>query len=201
MRRVPIPTLLVVGLFMGVPASALAHRHHGAHATRHHSRHHHARGARVEHLTAPSSPTPSNEPSAGAATVVSFEGGVLTLELPNHTTVQGAVTEDTRISCSGTEAGSGGEDTGDGGGAGEWHGEGSDGSRPVQPPGSSEVAHASWRGGNDGGDDEGADDDGQEGHTSSSCGTASLVHGAIVRAAELRIGATGSAFEEIDLAG
>jgi hypothetical protein len=206
MRRIPIATALLAALSLGAPSAALAHRHHHhIHASARHGHRHHLH-ARIERFSADSPATPGtapSAPSANAGTVVSFEGGVLTLELANKSTVQGTVTEDTEISCEPaevtepTETGerSGGDDGDDAGEVGDdRHGEGFEGDSAGTMR-SSDSARAAWSHG-DGGDEAGDDDS----ERPESCGPAALVKGKGVRFAELRLTPSGSTFEKILLA-
>jgi hypothetical protein len=134
----------------------------------------------VPGTTAPVSPvTPmAAEP---AATVASFENGVLKLTLGDGSTVTGKVTERTEIECRmgdredfGDDNGHDGEDNGDGRGRG---GPGPSGS------------------GDNHGDDERG---GENGQNEGQCGVASLVAGAKVANADLAVTSAGSFWERVE---
>jgi hypothetical protein len=183
-------------LALALPVAASAHdstdhdafRHAGEHHRRHHHRHAHTvvltAGAvrTVAGTTAPVAPvTPA--PAEPAATVASFENGILKLTLGDGSTVAGKVTERTEIECRmgdredfGDDNGHDGNDNGDGRGRG--------GPGPSGP-------------GDNRGDDERGGDIGQnEGR----CGVASLVAGAKVANAEEAVTSTGSFWERVELA-
>ena len=204
MRRIPIATALLAALFLAAPSASVAHRHHHhAHRLGRSGRRHHTH-ARIERLSPPSPTAPAGEPAGDAGTVVSFEGGILKLRLANSSTVEGAVTSDTKIICAAEEATERTEragehdDGGDEGGAGgEWHGEGSQEGSPATATPTQERARASWLGGGD----DGESDDEEPEEPSPSCGPSSLMKGAAVRVAELFLGPSGAVFRTIVLAG
>lgn len=185
MRRSLSIALGAMVLVLIVPSAALAHNGHEGH--HHHGRHHHKFHARhgrfhVVHVGAgaTSPPTPPATTPENAGTVTSYTNNVLTLTLNDGSTISGKVTSDTRIGCiaaapvAPTTEEMGDHDFGDDrggpgsdGSKGSWHGKGHDGDR--KDPGASEPP----------------------------CDSSSLVSGAIVRAAELRVGPSGSAFESI----
>ena len=144
----------------------------------------------------PSSGAPSGTPAASAGetagTVKSFEGGVLTIELTDHSTVSGRVTEATELRCE--SAGAPGEDGEDGPGESSHVG----GARDAAVRSSS-----SGEDGEDGGDHEegndGEDDDGPSGGPPPSCTTAALVPGAVVAEAELSVGSGGAVWDQVEL--
>jgi hypothetical protein len=111
---------------------------------------------------------------------------LLELKLNDESTVKGKVTDRTRIECvkatppMETEPGdrSPGDD----------NGEGDDQQR-------GDMSDSGWGDHKDGGDD----DDGEVGTAEPPCDTSALVPGAVVRAAELRIGPGGTEFESIVL--
>jgi hypothetical protein len=214
-RALPIAAALAA-LTLIAPGAALAghgHRHH--HKAKHKARH---AKVRFEHFgpttlgsttgtqpsTVPASPTPpATAPAANenAGKVASYKDGVLTLTLNDGSSVSGKVTSDTQIECvSATPPPS--QDDQDEGAAGDDkgqneqnqgdhnqgdHGNGNEGDQP--------SAHQSQA---IQGDDDG--EEGQEPPTSEPpCDTSALVPGAIVRAAELRIGPNGNEFESIEL--
>jgi hypothetical protein len=178
-------------LALAMPGAALAHHGHGRH---HHRAKTHARHAkfRMVHIgpmgTAPTTtptttPTPPKPENAG--TVASYTNGVLTLTLNDNSTVSGKVTNETRIRC--VKATLATEPPGEG--RGDDNGQGDDQSR----------GDMNWRGDHGSGEwqhgDDG-DDDGA-GEPEPPCDSSSLVPGAVVRAAELRIGPGGTEFESV----
>src|SRR5262249_36843134 len=121
----------------------------------------------------PSGTQTPTAPTEEAATVASFEGGVLKLTLADGSTVSGKVTENTEISC----------------GCDGHHFEGG-------PP---SFNHDN---GDDQGDDHPGffhhdDEHGQMGE--GSCGTSSLGPGAKVKQAELNVSGAGAVWQEIEL--
>jgi hypothetical protein len=181
MRRTLTAALASTLLALALPAVASAH---------HHSRHHHRRAhtvvfrptAKRSDTTTPTTPTTE----APAATVESFEGGVLKLKLADGSTASGKVTDHTWISC-------GGSDQFDGG----WQGSGAQGQQgdDGNDPG------AQGQQGDDGNDGPGSDmqDDEQVTTHTEECGVASLVGGAKVKEAELNFSATGAIWEKVIL--
>lgn len=197
-----------LALALAVPSAALArhggghHHHKGHHSKAHHARFHFlhigARGAAGP--AGPSGPTGPTGPSGptgptgpeNAATVTSYSTttNMLELTLTDKSTVSGKVTSDTRIECvSATpSAEPGGE------GPGDDSGQGDDQSRGDMSQGDQSGEDWSWGDHKDGGDD-----DGEVGIAEPPCDTSALVPGAVVRAAELRIGPSGNEFESIVL--
>jgi hypothetical protein len=193
MRRMITSTVASSLLALALPVAASAHdsAQHDAfrHAGEHHRHHHHRRahtvvftsGAvrTVPGTTAPVAPV-TPVPTEPAATIASFENGVLKLTLGDGSTVAGKVTERTEIECRmgdredfGDDNGHDGEDNGDGRGG---------------PGPSDQGSH---------GDDERGGDAGQmEGQ----CGVSSLVPGAKVADADLAVTSTGSFWERVELA-
>jgi hypothetical protein len=188
MKRSLLFALGAMALVLAVPSAALAHN--GREAGRHHGRHHHRFHAhhdrfRVVHVGggaagAPPAGTPPGTPQ-NAGTVASYASNVLTLTLADGSTLSGKITSFTRIRCisatpipvpvTGEEPG---EDQGDDRGE-----PGFDGSK------------GSWRG-------KGHDGESEDPHASEPpCDSSALVSGAIVRAAELRVGPSGSEFESV----
>jgi len=185
MRKLVITSLAGL-LALSAPALAQARSHHAKH---HQGRHHHshvlflrpASKSSTGALAGPQGPGSPSEETAGSVTT--FEGGVLTVTLNDGTKVTGKVTEHTEIKC-----------------------------EPAQ-----ETAHAADHGGeggedsqgsssgdeNQGRDDQGDDDqnDQEEHGEPPQCGTSSLVAGALVREAKLRVSSSGAVFEEIELVG
>ena len=202
MKRSLLTAVGIMVLALAVPSAALAH-----HGRRHHHHHHHkvrAKGHhakfRIVHVGSPSG-TPGSPPATppatpptpeNAGTVASYTGGVLTLTLNDGSTVSGKVTSRTRIRCvkaapapppAGTEGLSANR------GFGDDKGHGDDWSRDQQ----SDHGPSGWWHG-----DHGDDDDGEDPHASEPpCDSSALVAGAVVRAAELRIGLGGAEFESV----
>lgn len=218
MRRILLTALASSAIAVALPVAASAHGKAGHHARQervHHHRHH----ARFVHFASrslvtsqpgtttgsPKTPTPTAE---SVGTIASFEGGVLKITLNDGTTVSGTVTEGTEIKCATPTAmvsdnnggpspsGSSGHDNGqEEDGEGQGHDEGQ----------SHDEGH-----GNDEGQshDEGqSDDQGQgddEGHgleTTQECGAASLVAGAKVQEAELKLSGGQASWQSVELAG
>ena len=156
------------------------HGHHGHHG--HHGRHHHHHFREIEQ----------------AGTISSFDQatGRLTIALTGGETVSGLVTTGTRIRCEGTDDRR--ADRRDHGGRDDNGGRGNE-------PGDDNGGH-----GNEPGDDNGgnsgpgsggptAEGEGPEAGETPSCTTASLVPGAFVGEAELRLGTGTATFEEVEL--
>jgi hypothetical protein len=194
MRRTLLTVVGVLALALAVPGAALAHHGHGRH--HHKTKAHHAKfrfrhiGATGAGAVGPAGPTgptgPSGPPTPeNAGTVTSYTNNVLTITLNDNSTVSGKVTEDTRIRC--VKAGIEPSEQG----PGDDNGEGDDQSR-----GDMSQSGGSW---GDHKDDGGEDDDGEVGTAEPPCDSSLLVPGAIVRAAELRIGPGGTDFESIVL--
>ncbi|MGH2912783.1 MAG: hypothetical protein ACRDJ3_09965 [Solirubrobacteraceae bacterium] len=196
MRRTLLTVVGVVALALAVPGVALAHHGHGRHHHHHHkAKSHHAK-FRFRHIGAagagapgPTGPTgPSGPPAPeNAGTVVSYSTStnLLELKLNDESTVKGKVTDRTRIRCVKAMPPTEGE-PGD-----RWHGddkgEGDDWSH-------GDMSH-DWGDHKDGGDDQ----DDEAGTAEPPCDSSLLVPGAVVRAAELRIGPGGTEFESIVL--
>jgi hypothetical protein len=142
MKRILLAAMASLSLLAALPALSTAASHrtgdHGGRVERHHrgerERRDHRREARHvvrrEHFngsapttTNPGTPTPAPSP---AATVKSFQNGVLTIGLADGSTVGGLVTGDTRIRCEGmnrehdfaTRDDGSGSNSGDGAGSG-----------------------------------------------------------------------------------
>jgi hypothetical protein len=174
--------------------------------TVHHNRHrprvghaHHLRTHTVNITPAsPASPTSTSSSSDNAGTVASFANGVLTLTLNDGSTVSGMVTSTTEIECHGVSS----HDlrtSGDGGGGGS-HGRGdqhSDDQHSGDRHGGS-SGHGNGGDDNRSGDDNGGDDD--NGAGAPTCNMSSLVTGAAVHEAELRVNSSGSTFAKVELA-
>jgi hypothetical protein len=204
MRRILLGGLGAAALVLGAPGSALA-QHHGQ--QRSHHRSHHASRVRFEHFgasVASSSPTSSGAtgatgptttatPSQDAGTIVSFTNNVLTIKLNDGSSVSGLVTPDTQIECTSATAqiadagGGSGSSDGNGGGGDNAGAQGGDGN-----------------GAQDGGDNgdqtngQQADDQGDS-PSAPACDSSSLVAGAVVHQAELRVSSGGSQFTDVVL--
>ena len=186
-------------LALAVPSLALAqggHHHHGARHSSANKRHGHRAHLLTFGGSLTSSGTAPTTPSSGAATVVSFTEGVLTIELmSDKSLIKGKVTDRTELECQ--PAPGTGQDSDDdqqqGGGEDQDQSESGDEAGPSsQTPASGQngpMAHSS-----DVGDDQGEDEDEQE-----TCTTAALKPGAVVLRAELIIGDNGPVWEKIEL--
>jgi hypothetical protein len=177
MRKLAIASLAGL-LALSAPALAQARSHHAKH---HQRRHHHTHVLFLH--PAPKSSTGTQgagtESPQAAGSVTTFEGGVLTVTLTDGTKVTGKVTEQTEIKCEPETA------------------------HAADLGGGDEDSHGSFSGNeNQGRDDQGDDqnDQGEHGERPQ-CDTSSLVGGALVREAELRVGSSGAVFEEIELVG
>jgi len=194
----------MVALALAVPSVALAHHGHGHHHHRGRAKAHHAK-FRVMHIGAgsastgspPGAPAPTAPPTPeNAGTVASYTGGVLTLTLNDGSTIGGKVTNNTRITCvkatpTASPTGAGGPPTDES--SGDDNGQGDDESSDMSQHGDHEWGSGgSQQDGWDGGDDDEA-----QGAPEPPCDSSALVAGAIVRAAELRIGPTGTEFESV----
>jgi hypothetical protein len=196
MRRIGLIAVVVSAFGLGAPAGALAraHRHHA----KHHARHSHRVKSHIMRFAAsnPSAPA-TTTPSDNAGTVASFTNGVLTLTLNDNSTVSGKVTDATEIGCTSTtpvstdfrsRSSDGGGDNG-----------GTDQQTSGQTSGSQQSGGDDNGGGDDnnsGDDNDGADDNGGGTQT---CDSSSLVPGAVVHEAELRIDSSGATFKKVDL--
>jgi hypothetical protein len=167
---------------IALPAGASAHDGARRERIHHHRHHHHARFVRFASgssvtttTTAPTNP-PTSPAGEAVGTIASFEGGVLKITLSDGTTVSGMVTEATRIDCSCPMAMV--SDHG-GGGPGPSSSSGRDGQDHDQ---------------GDDGDDHGDQHQGQE------CTKESLLAGAKVREAELKLSGGQAIWESIELA-
>ena len=189
MRKLAITSLAGL-LALSAPALAQARSHHAKHHQRRH-RHTHVLFLRPasQSLTGTQGAGTQSQEAAGSVTI--FEGGMLTVTLNDGTKVTGKVTEQTEIKC---EPGAEIAHAADHGGEG---GEDSHGSFS-----GNENQGLSDQGDNDQ-NDQGDDDqnDQEEQGERPQCGTSSLVAGALVREAELRVGSSGAVFEEIELVG
>jgi hypothetical protein len=200
MKRSLLTAMGVMALVLAVPSAALAHHGRGHH---HHHKAHHAK-FRIVHIgsiaTAPTAPTatttPTTTPTApeNAGKVASYTGGVLTLTLNDGSTVSGKVTNDTRIGCiKATPTTPPGSEPPTDESPGDDNGQGDDQSHGDTNQGDQGNGdHQQGDEGNDG------DDEGEVQTTPEPpCDSSALVTGAIVRAAELRIGPGGTEFESI----
>ena len=181
MRKLAITSLAGL-LALSAPALAQARSHHAKH---HQRRHHHTHVLFLHPASQSSTGTQGTgtQSQEAAGSVTTFEGGVLTVTLNDGTKVTGKVTEQTEIKCEPGPAVANAADNGSEGG---------------------EDSHGSLSGNeNQSQDDQGDDDqnDQEEHGERPQCGTSSLVAGALVRAAELRVGPSGAVFEEIELVG
>lgn len=190
MRRILTTAVASSLLALALPAAASAHHSARHAAVRHHRRHHRAhtvvfRAGSVRTLPGTTAPTTPSTPTSSepAATITSFENGVLKLTLADGSTVSGKVTERTEIECraANQQAGDdndGNDDQGDDQGNDSQGGPGS---------GSFSKIH---------GDDEQGGGNDEEG----TCGVSSLTPGAKVAEADLAVTSTGSFWEKIELA-
>ena len=183
-------------LALAAPSLALAqgrHHHHGARHASTNKRHGHRAHLLTFGGSLTSSGTAPTTPSSGAATVVSFTEGVLTIELmSDKSLIKGKVTDRTELECQPAPGtGQDSDDQQQGGGEDQDQSEGGDdGSSQTQSSDQNgPVAHSS-----DVGDDQGEDEDQQE-----TCTTAALKPGAVVLRAELLIGGSGAVWEKIEL--
>jgi hypothetical protein len=179
MRNKWMVALLGAALCALMPAAALAH---GPRDT-HHVKRHHREHARIRHLHA------AGSDSAGSVT--SFDGTTLVITLTNGSTVSGAVTNDTEMSCnsSGQTTSMGSDTRADGGpGGGDDHGDRNDRGD------NGDNGDRNDRGDNGNNDD----NDGDEGNQMP-CTTANLTPGTAVHKAELKISSAGSVWQQVDL--
>jgi hypothetical protein len=173
--RKALPITIGVLVFALGSATALASRahergHHGHHARSHLRRFGDLRGSSTSG-GGTSTANPTPNTGDSVATVASFSNGVLVLTLSNGS-VSGIVTSDTRIECS-SATGNGDDEMG------------------------TDAVRSEDHGG--GGSDDGGDRTG-DGPGAGNCSTASLVPGAAVEGAELRVSSAGSTWREIELA-
>jgi hypothetical protein len=150
--------------------------HHG-----HHGRHHHHHFREV------------NE----AGTIASFDAttGRLTIALTGGESVSGLVTEETRIHCEGEDDRR--SDRRDHGGGDDHGGRGNE---PGDDNGDNSGSGSSGTSGGPGPSGEnGGGPEGEEPGEGTNCTTASLVPGAFVGEAELRLGSGAAVFDEVEL--
>jgi hypothetical protein len=136
-----------------------------------------------------------------AGTIVSFEGGVLIVDLANGGRVTGIVTDATEIDCETEDRHEGSEESHKGLAEDAVHGDGpSDESDEESGDGDHEDGD---HGDGDNGDHEDGDadenDDESDDEGESTCGPAELQAGVGVHEAELRVGAEGLEFTQIEL--
>ena len=201
MKRIATTTSLAALLLLASTGIAQARGHHA----RHHRRGKHG-VAHIERILSPVAPALNEHTGGGASssgpgspgsqagdsteaagTVTSFAHRVLTITLNDGTTVSGQVTEQTEIGCQPAEATAHAASE-DGGG----------------DHGSGDESGSSREDGDEGSGDQSEQDDQNDGNESAgpaSCSTASLVPGAVVREAELRVSSAGSVFLHVELIG
>jgi hypothetical protein len=196
MKRTAIITIAAGAFVLGAPSAALAHHHNHHHhprSARHRARTHHLRARHA----APPSTSSSSEPGDGAGKVLSFTEEVLTIQPSHGPTWSATVTAGTEVVCEAPEgtATTSAATAADSGNTGQ---EGVAASNAGEagglPPWLS--AEPSFPGADEGANDEPPEEIAPEGQP---CGTSALVPGALVRQADLRIGASGATFEEITL--
>ena len=211
MRRILLGSLGVAALFVGAPGSALARSHSHSH-----HRSHHAAKVRFEHFgphiassssstssgaTGPTGATTTTTPSQDAGTVVSLTNNVLTIKLNDGSSVSGLVDSNTRIQCLSATAqtadAGGSGDSGDGNGGGST--DGNSGAGDSNTAAQSDDDNTAQNGDDNGdqSDDQQAGDGG--GQTAASCNASSLIAGAVVHEAELRVSSGGSQFTTVVL--
>ena len=230
MRRFILTAVACVAAAAFVPVAALAHGHGKQHG-HHHRSHSHSRvhtvvfGAQTPMTgstgttgstgsTASTGSTGSNGSTGPQITVASFTNGILTLTLTNGSPVSGAVTSATQIACPAAAPSDSQGDGSQGGDGGTWNNGGGDSvTLKIRHDGnqsssdgnqsSSDSNQSSSDGGQGGGsdDDNGGGDDQGDGNPSSGSAPCSLVHGAVVVSAELRVTGTATEWEKIELAG
>jgi hypothetical protein len=187
-------------LALAAPPLALAqgrhHHHHGARHANANRRH----GQRAHLLifggSLTSSGTAPTTPSSGAATVVSFTEGVLTIELmSDKSLIKGKVTDRTGLECR-AAPGTGQTSDDDQQQTGGEDQDQSEGDDEGAPPSQTQVSgeHGAMAHSSDVGDDQGEEEGAEE-----TCTTAALQPKAVVLRAELRIGENGAEWEKIEL--
>jgi hypothetical protein len=200
MRRLNTRTPRIAGLLaLAVGAVALLALSSGAAAKDrrgddhgHHGRHHHHHDR--------------DFPMREAGMISSFDAtsGKLTIALTGGESVTGLVTTDTRIKCEGVDDRLQRRDHGgdDNGGRGDEPGDNNGGHFE---PGDDHGGQGDEPGDDQGGESSGPGPSGEEGGPTeipgegASCTTASLVPGAVVGEAELRLEGGGAVFEEVEL--
>ena len=238
MRRIVLAAVVPAMLLTAPGVALAAHHGHGRHAARHARRH--ARRAKHDHLVrfgdpaaastgsaptsgstgaggAPTSPAaPSTQATTGetAGKVLTFENGVLTIELNGGEKVSGQVTERTELICvpatpptstggddqSGDSQGGGNQGGGNQGGDDQGGGDDNSGAQTGEhggPP--SQVSPGgSWSGEGDQQLADGAQNmDGEDDDQQQGCETTALTAGAVVREAELDLTGAGAVWERV----
>ncbi|HEY4450094.1 MAG TPA: hypothetical protein VGN13_00690 [Solirubrobacteraceae bacterium] len=196
MKRMLLAAATSTIVALAAPGMASAHKAkcHGRshHACTHVRNAHHARVLSFGTALSPTGSAPTGTtptaPGGEAGKVASFEGGVLVITLNDGSTVSGKVTEQTELRCESATAAEGnqGDDNSDGNGDENSGGNGDDSTH--SGPGMSST-----------GDDMSSGGDGEDGPAPTTCTTAALVKGAVVREAELSVSSAGSVWEHIDL--
>jgi hypothetical protein len=197
MRRLVLTLAATASVLALAPAMALARHHHHSGALRHH-----ARIMRFGDLSGQPSTT---SPTSNAGTVVSFTGGVLTIQTGNST-VSGTVTNDTTIECATSGQDQSGEDQGDQSTSGTDQSTGDD----DQGTSGTDQSTGDDDQGTSGTDQSTGDDDqstsgtdqstGEDDQSSSgSCSSSNLTPGTTIHAAELRISSAGNVWEKVEL--
>lgn len=183
MRRILLTALASSAVAVALPVVvASAHDQAGRNA-RHERVHHHRHHARFVHFASRSSVTsqagttgtPTSPAGESVGTIASFQGGVLKITLADGSTVSGTVTDATEIGCGAPTAMM--SDHGDGG-----------------PGPSSSSGRDDGQGEDQGGDNGGEVEAAQE------CTTASLLVGAKVSEAELKLLGSQAIWESVELA-
>lgn len=200
MKRGLLTAMGMAALALAMPGAALAHHghgHHGRHGNRAHAHHATFRMVHIGAVTTgpPTAPATGPTPPApeNAGTVTSYTNGVLTLTLNDKSTVSGKVTSETRIECvkatppAPLSSEPGAE------GPGDDNGQGDDQSRGDMSQQQGDQGQGEWQHGDEGDDDGGP----VVGEPEPPCDSSSLVPGAVVRAAELRVGPGGTEFESL----
>jgi hypothetical protein len=194
MRRLKLALAATVSVLAVAPAVALAHHHH--------LRKHHSRIMRFGDLSGQPSTT---SPTTNAGTVVSFTGGVLTIQI-GSSTVSGTVTNDTAIECATSGQDQSGEDQGDQSTGSTDQSTGDDdqstsgtdqstGDDDQSTSGSDQTTSGTDQ--STGEDDQGSGEDDQG--SSGSCSSSNLTPGTAISAAELRISGAGNVWEKVEL--
>lgn len=190
MQRSLLTAMGITALALAMPGAALAHNGHGRHHHHHRARAHaHHAKFRLVHIgpaTSTPAPAPATTPTPeNAGTVTSYTNGLLTLTLKDGSTVSGKVTNETRIGCVKTMPTTPAPGAGDQG-QGEDNGQGDDHQNRGDMSRHGDHGSGDWRHG---------DDDAPTTEPGPPCDSSALVTGAVVRAAELRIGPGGTEFE------
>lgn len=182
MRRTLITLVMSAAVLVAAPSAALA-----AHHSHHHARHHRARRAsHIRHRQFGRADTTQPGNSEQAGTVASFANGILTITLNDGSTVSGAVTNDTQLSCMAPDSTSQGDDE---------SGSGDDSSNSGDDNGDSSSTS-----GDDNGDNSSASDDDNGGDDNAQmCSTADLTPGTPVAEANLEVSGSGATWNSVDL--